>query len=385
MGSSRFLDPEILGLVPQLTVGRTLHAHIVARGTYLPDTIRCAAHGESRLPPQRDSSTGAPTIKCYADVRVHEVLFVGSGPSALTVIAFVFYYLNFYEIGDYAILPPDKKNETEQEYIERIRVFHEQRLDGGEDNIEGREAMLFLGPSLDINIEAWEVMRQWRLEQRNDGTVVAVHPLRDDWRVVRDDFQQYRSQLEMELPAFRQAAAAAHEARVAANGGRTRPEAGYPMLVSDANQLSSYYREVGAYDDPDNSPAQPPPPYAPFEYLTAEIPPCTPAPGASVDPCDPDAPPLGGDVRHRYPELSDEPLSLREMLDGFTSPPAWVSHLAVRGTYLPGTVRCTADDPFRPPSYLSNEFSYEVNPQLHQVLHGRARQRLISSAPALPL
>ena len=33
-----------------------------------------------------------------------------------------------------------------------------------------------------------------------------------------------------------------------------------PMLVTDANQLESYFREVGAYDDPDNPPAQPPPP-----------------------------------------------------------------------------------------------------------------------------
>ena len=45
------------------------------------------------------------------------------------------------------------------------------------------------------------------------------------------------------------------------------------------------------------------------------------------------------------------------MLDAASfSPPAWVTHLVLRGTYLPATVRCIAGDPFRPPSYLRDEF-----------------------------
>ena len=196
------------------------------------------------------------TIKCYADVRVNEYV-LGSGPSALTVIAYFFGYLNYYERGDYSALPPDKENETEQEYIDRLRLFHEQRLDGGEDNIAGREAMLFLGPSFDTRVEAWEVMRQWRLEQQDDSIVVAVHPLRDHWRRSRrDEYPQYRSQLEMELPAFKQSILDAHRARVVAIGGRTLR---FPMLVTDANQLSQYFREVDAYSDPAVPHAQPPP------------------------------------------------------------------------------------------------------------------------------
>ena len=209
------------------------------------------------MPSQSTAWDGIGTIKCYADVRVNEYI-VGSGPSVMTVIAYVFFYLNYYE-SNYSTLPADKENESEQQYIERLRLFHLQRLAGGEDNIEGREAMLFLGPSFDIAVEAWEVMRQWRLEQGDDGTVVAVHPQRDDWRDFRPtEYEARRLQLEMELPAFEQAVTSAHEARVAANGGRTRPEAGYPMLVTDANQLRSYFREVGAYDDPDDPPAWPP-------------------------------------------------------------------------------------------------------------------------------
>ena len=384
-GVSMILIPEALELRYQLTAGKTLHGHIVVRGTYLPDTTRCVVHDGLRYPPQRQtSSSGLRTIKCYADVRVHEYI-IGAGPPVLTVIADVLYYLNYYEFADLSILPPDKENENEQEYIERLRVFYEQRLGGGEDNegsIEGREAMLFLGPSLDISVEAWEVMRQWRLEQRDEGTVVAVHPIRDDWRAAREDFQQYRSQLEMELPAFRQAITTAHQARVTASDGRVRPEADYPMLVTDANQLSEYFREVGAYDDPDNPPAQPPP-VTPASALSsgtptptptatpttaptatptvaptatpsgmAEIPPCTPVPGSSVDPCEAGRGLLAatsGSVSALLPDPPTVPYSVGDYLDGFGWSNFTVGHVVVRGTYLPGTVRCTSGNSFRLP------------------------------------
>lgn len=257
-GASRIFAPRGLDVRYQLARSTTLIAHLVVRGTYLPGTIRCTAADGLRPPPQWQTSlplNEIGTITCYANVRMNEYI-VGSGPFIVTVIA----YREVYGHNYYGSLDPDKGNETEQEYIERIRLFHEQRLGGGHDNIAGREAMLFLGPSIDIAIEAWQVMRQWRLEQQDDGAVFTVHPQRDDWLELRpDDFQQYRSQLEMGLTAFKQTMVDAHEARVAANGGRTRPEPDYPMLVSDANQLSAYFREVGAYAHPDGSPAQPPP------------------------------------------------------------------------------------------------------------------------------
>ena len=397
-GVSMILIPEALELRYQLTAGKTLHGHIVVRGTYLPDTTRCVVHDGLRYPPQRQtSSSGLRTIKCYADVRVHEYI-IGAGPPVLTVIADVLYYLNYYEFADLSILPPDKENENEQEYIERLRVFYEQRLGGGEDNedsIEGREAMLFLGPSLDISVEAWEVMRQWRLEQRDEGTVVAVHPIRDDWRAAREDFQQYRSQLEMELPAFRQAITTAHQARVTASDGRVRPEADYPMLVTDANQLSEYFREVGAYDDPDNPPAQPPP-VTPASALSSGTPTPTPAatpttpplygdfhrralrqrragwqrylparlsPGSSVDPCKGRPrvphPPAPGSLTIAYLILQNRSQYRRGRLPGRIRDCRLfvVGHVVVRGTYLPGTVRCTAGHRFRPPPYFDRNWA----------------------------
>ena len=84
-----------------------------------------------------------------------------------------------------------------------------------------------------------------------------------------------------------------------------------------------------------------------------ETPPCTPAPGSSVDPCELDVqlPRMGG-AGGGIIDLGDEPRSLRELLDGYVP---WVPHLVLRGTYLPGTVRCTAGDRLRLHSYEDPE------------------------------
>ena len=92
--------------------------------------------------------------------------------------------------------------------------------------------------------------------------MIAVHPDRGHFSGDPEEYQMHRSKLEMELPAFAQAVTTAHQARVAANGGRTRPDPSYPMLVTDANRLREFFSDpkVGAYDHPDGPPAQPPPP-----------------------------------------------------------------------------------------------------------------------------
>ena len=104
------------------------------------------------------------------------------------------------------------------------------------------------------------------------------------------------------------------------------------------------------------------PPSAPYTgYLEEEITPCTPVPNSSVDPCELDAPPIEGGIGQSGTDLGDEPSTIREMLDD-SPPPSWVPHLVVRGTYLPGTMRCTTGDIFRPPSYLRDELDYDINP-----------------------
>ena len=229
-----------------------LETHVVLRGTYLPGTVRCTT-GQQLHPP--DYKPGefwylihARILRCYADVRVNSYE-IGSGPPRLTVMTTHWVYWDGYN-GN---LAPDIENESEPEYVERMRLSEERHL-MEEGNIGGREAILFIGPAVDTGIEAWDVRSIWDVQRRQDGTVVAVNPTRERWRKYRpDEYSAYRSRLEMELPAFRQAVRAANEPRVAAAERRTLPK-----LVTDANYLRPFYVEIGAYDS-GTSPTQPPP------------------------------------------------------------------------------------------------------------------------------
>ena len=89
-------------------------------------------------------------------------------------------------------------------------------------------------------------------------------------------------------------------------------------------------------------------------YLAEEIPPCTPVTGSAVDPCEPNVDQYmmsTGGVGYSV-NLPDKPTGMRYMLN-FTREA--ISHIVLRGTYLPSTVRCTSDNPYQPPSYLRYE------------------------------
>ena len=140
---------------------------------------------------------------------------------------------------------------------------------GDTGGIYGREVVLFISPGNNHATEVWEVYRTWDVQRQEDDTVIVVHPHRDDWRDARpDDYQTYRSALEMELTAFTQAVTTAHQARIAEYGGRIAPndiqgraeDVDLPMLVTDANLLLQFYTDTGAYNHADGPPAQPPPP-----------------------------------------------------------------------------------------------------------------------------
>ena len=81
-----------------------------------------------------------------------------------------------------------------------------------------------------------------------------------------------------------------------------------------------------------------------FSYLTEEIPPCTPLTGSTEDPCESRwkrAPGSRG--------LGDLPYLVSDLLR--PAVPFIATHVVLRGTYLPGTVRCTSGHRFRWPSY----------------------------------
>ena len=259
IGFSYFLGDEPRSMRELLNYDRVDHTHIVLRGTYLTDTVRCTAENPYRPPSYFTLShyeynfiQGAFTFNCYVDVRVGAYI-LGNGPSTLTVLRFFDSYWRGWIAKSAA-----EEGKTEQEIIEDRRQRLEAHYAGV---IVGREEVLFLGPADSISTDVWEVFEFWDVQRQEDSTVIAVHPDRDLWRTLRpDDFQTHISKLEMELPAFTQALTAAHQARVTEYGGRIGADASLPMLVTDANQLRQYFTAVGAYNDTDVPPAQPPPP-----------------------------------------------------------------------------------------------------------------------------
>lgn len=247
-----------LGIGFSLGEGTTVYvAHLVLRGTYLPGTVRCNVDDKLFRPPSHSESLanlGAhKSVKCYADVRVNAYV-LGSGPPTLTVMVWrkIYWFT------------------TEQEVMEELRNSFERVLTGGGEltldigappgGIEGREAMLFLGPSVDTSAEVWEVFDTWDVERQEGSTVIAVHPFRDGWKRRTDDYETHRSALEMDLDDFTEAVKEVNGERIDEDDGRIGADEDLPMLVTDANRLRQYYVATGSYNHPDGPPKQPPPP-----------------------------------------------------------------------------------------------------------------------------
>ena len=196
-------------------------------------------------------------MHCYADVRANGY-FLGNGPPRLTVLVYFLHYWENY------FATPDR---THDELVDLGLWATERVLEEGDAGLSddpsagiyGREILLFLGPSHNHATEVWQVFGTWDVQRQEDGTVIAVHPARDHWARARpDEYQTHRAALEMELPAFTQAVADAQTARIAENNGRIAPAdisskaegVDLPMLITDANRLSQFYTDAGAYNHP---------------------------------------------------------------------------------------------------------------------------------------
>ena len=225
----------------------TWATHLIVRGTYLPNTVRCSS-GHSFSPPshlQDEFSILAGTFsaKCYIDVRANAYI-VGDGPATLTVMATSWIYAN---------ANPDGEDETtryrgighSQTWAELVNRY-----------FPGREEVLFLAPSEDLSTEAWRLVTSWDVQRQENGTIMVVHPERNLWQELRpNDYQTHKASLEMTLSAFTQATTSANQARMTEYGGRVGADTSTPMLTTNANQLSQYFTSVGA-----TAPAPPPPP-----------------------------------------------------------------------------------------------------------------------------
>ena len=230
---------------------------MVVRGTYLPNTVRCIAKNTQRAPSYTGLNdwtidTGLGFITCYSDVRANAYI-LGSGPPTLTV---VIEELHYWMHANQDVIE-ELRSSAERVFVEG--GYHD-RVDVPAGGIAGREEIMFIGPAFDVSVEAWQIFQTWDVQQREDDTVIAVHPARDYFKNKTDNYETYLSRLEMELPAFTQAVIVANQARVADYSGRVGADPTYPMLVTNATTLHQYYIDIGATSHPDGPPAQPPPP-----------------------------------------------------------------------------------------------------------------------------
>ncbi len=268
--------------------------HVALRGTYIPGTVRCTSGHPGRAPSYlgRGQSSSGLLIYCFADVRVNAYL-LGTGPSTLTVTVYTSLYQSVLAFGgddeDYGLeqlesrrlayeralseggrfqynpplrgfLPPGGGLRPLRREYDTLDEAHEPNgpaVIGPPGGIGGREAVLFIGPSYRASVEAWMVFWTWDVERREDGVVVALHPYRHYF-----DTRLNEHYAEMELPTLTRAVTTAHQARVAANGGRIGEDTDLPMLETDANRLRQYFSDpkVGGYAPGVPAPAQPPPP-----------------------------------------------------------------------------------------------------------------------------
>lgn len=251
-----FLDGSSLTYIP----------HIVLRGIYLPDTVRCTSGNPNRTPSYVEPgyTQNSILINCYADVQVNEYI-LGKGPSKLTLLVDFHHYWHGYYAHD-----ATQVNMTEAELIEQLRAAFVLYLEQGYEGtggIYGRELILFVGPGHSHAHEVWEVFTTWNVERKGDSAF-AVHPHRDDWQATRPEkYWEHQSRLEMELSDFKKEVLVAYQARVAEYGGsvasvdeRYRAEGvALPKLISDIHSLDEFMTGVGAYDHPDGPPIKPPP------------------------------------------------------------------------------------------------------------------------------
>ncbi len=208
--------------------------HIVLRGTVLPDTTRCQIFLLT-LPTywddfDRKRFAGWEHLYCFSDVRVNEYL-LGTGPPQLSVIT------NWDRpLGpEYRLGPP----------------LDEQVI----DTYEGVEGILFLSTGFNLQLEAWEMVYFWDVQQVG-GVTRVIAPDKHEYPQTTENLALLDNTLEDFRTKITQAAAT----RTANTGGRVGTDPNLPLLITDANKLSTHYGAIGAvYDDPTQTPAKPPP------------------------------------------------------------------------------------------------------------------------------
>ena len=252
--------------------GLNAETHLMFRGILLSGTERC---GDVILFARNYYSDGTLPgpwhwFPCYADFTVHDYI-IGAGPKTLTLML---------EADGFREERPSDSWFTKKEEEMRARI---------ESKYSGREVILHIAPSWPTSYEGWHMIYRWYLERGEDDEVTVASYRRSTWR------QRYGALtteqlalLEYPLADFEREAVAGHNKFKTETGGRIGTAPGLPTLITDANDLHSYYvNELRAYENLTATPVLPPP-------VPGENDPFTP--GTNVG-----DPPPGGDATAAVP------------------------------------------------------------------------------------
>ena len=257
--------------------------HIAVRGLLKPSTTRCASYpfilpdwiagddGEWQITERTFSEHGVGSLRhllCHTDMTVHEYI-IGTGPTELTVT---------HPVG-----LPHAVEMDRQMYDDILKQVKKELALA----VENREWVLMLtAPYLDV-LEGWMVTGYWDVQKYPDDNVSVVSDFKQHYPSTPENL----ALLEMSLGDFRSGIRSAHSVRVTRTSGRVGVDADTPKLVSDANLISTYFKETGAYDRRRPTPAPPLMPGANDPW----------APGTNVG-----DPPPGGDATAAVPGGPDD-------------------------------------------------------------------------------
>ena len=126
--------------------------------------------------------------------------------------------------------------------------------------MEGGEYIVFVGPSMSLSVEAWQLLGILKVVRGDDGTVTAHSPLRNRWLAEKPDVAAAHIHLlETPLADVVSRITTVFQEREQKYGGRIGAEEGLTMLRGNINELHQYFEDVGAYDEGEPTPLQPPP------------------------------------------------------------------------------------------------------------------------------
>ena len=291
---SEYLGKTLEGFGSRSSAGRSDIAHIALRATGIPNTARCTSqipmvgHGYSTDTRRHSDFLGHSTL-CFIDVKVQEYIAGKGAPTVTLQVSHAPWNFKGVRWDDVSTWDDFVKRQIEQRYA-------------------GSEHLFYIQPSIFTGAEVWEA--------RADFDIVRNEPPFDYWHDSSDnecdtDLCAHERLLSSiyKYPEIISETRKLHKELVKKHGGRITAEPGVADLVLDTYELTSFFTQVGAYENTSVTPAPPPP-------VPGENDPYTP--GTRVD-----DPPAGDDATVTVPGgLDDTATDTPTPTPTATTPPA---------------------------------------------------------------